>query len=130
MKSVCINVKKGPEWILADGFARKVMLPILRMLAGFFPLFPVTGSLSLFCFLASAQPAGFLPDSLRSPRPHLDDGVDGEGQESLGLVEDVENREGHEGFLGVHGVLLGHQSMHSKDNQCHLGETRVVTLSC
>lgn len=56
--------------------------------------------------------------------------MDGEGQESLGLVEDVENCEGHEGFLGVHGVLLGHQSMHSKDNQGHLGETRVVTMSC
>ena len=49
--------------------------------------------------------------------------MDGEGQESLGLVEDVENREGHKGLLGVHGVLLGHQSMDSKYNQCHLGET-------
>lgn len=58
------------------------------------------------------------------PPPHLDHGVDGKRQESLGLVEDVENRERHEGFLGVHGILLGHQSMHSKHNQCHLGETR------
>ena len=71
-----------------------------------------------------------LPDSLPSPRPHLDDGVDGEGQESLGLVEDVENREGHKGFLSVHGILLGHQSMDSKYNQRHLGETQAVTVSC
>lgn len=59
------------------------------------------------------------------PAPHLDNGVDGKGQESLRLVQDVENREGHKGFLGIHGILLGHQSMDSKHNQSHLGETEV-----
>lgn len=82
----------------------------------------------LLCFIVSAQPAKFL-DSLPS-QPHLDDGVDGEGQESLGLVEDVENREGHEGFLEGPWRSPGHQSMHSKHDQCHLGETQVVTVSC
>lgn len=54
-----------------------------------------------------------------------------EGQESLGLVEDVENREVHEGFLGVHGVLLRSLEVcTASTTQCHLGETQVVTVSC
>jgi len=66
MKSICINVKKGPEWILTDGFARKVMLPILRMLAGFFPLFPVNGHL-FPSFVSLLQPS--LQGSSRTASP-------------------------------------------------------------
>lgn len=77
-----------------------------------------------------AQPAAPLQGPSQRPplpQPHLDDRVDGKGQESLGLVEDAEDREGHEGFLGVQGVLLGHQSMDGEHNQRHLGEKRGVT---
>ena len=86
------------------------------MFAGIFPLshpLPSPSGPSTACSTLQGSPY--------PPQPHLDDGVDGEGQESLGLVEDVENREGHEGFLGVHGILLGHQRMDGKHNQRHLG---------
>lgn len=60
-------------------------------------------------------------EGLPAPLPHLDHGVDGEGQESLSLVEDGEDRERHKCFLSVHGVLLGHQRVDSKQNQRDLG---------
>lgn len=56
--------------------------------------------------------------------------MDGKRQEGLRLVEDIENREGHKGFLGVHGVVLGHQRVDCKHNQRDLRDTSAAPMSC
>lgn len=53
----------------------------------------------------------------QAPVPDLDDTVDAKGQEGLGLVEDAEHREGHEGLLRIHRILLSHQCVDSKHHQ-------------
>lgn len=54
------------------------------------------------------------------PAVNLDSSIDGEGQEGVGCVEDVDQCQGHKGLLSIQHVCVVHQGVDSKHDKCDL----------
>lgn len=64
------------------------------------------------------------------PAVNLDSSIDGEGQEGVGRVEDVDQCQGHKGLLSIQHVCVVHQGVDSKHDKCDLKGSKGQQSTC